>query len=77
MCQKPLSTLDALCNSRSHINYEILSPFYKEIKAQRSYANGQGHKAISIAPGLVTRHSTPKPPLWTSTIPPALYVSCK
>ena len=42
--------------------YEILSPFYKEIKAQRSYVKCQGHKAISIAPGLVTRHSYSKAP---------------
>ena len=63
MCQKLLSALDTLYYLILTVtHYEILSPFYKEIKAQRSYVKCQRHKAVSIAPGFVTRYSYPRAP---------------
>ena len=63
MCQKLLSALDALYYLiLAVIPYEILAPFYKEIKAQIGYVKCQGHKTISIAPGFVTRYSYSKAP---------------
>lgn len=63
MCQKLLSALDALYYLiLTVIPHEILAPFYKEIKAQRGYVKCQGHKAISIGPGFVTRYSYSKAP---------------